>query len=174
MFKKIMLAAAVATLASSCAVTSSSKKSFDVRTIEPQIEAVAVPLSAEIEVLRDMSGDPVRADKVIVFTPSEDFREGYISDQEIANLRIEAINRVAQEYKADLLVGVLTDAVYTRKEGKRKVEDLKIHVTGYPAVYKNFQSVKPSDEWITDYYLMKQKTTVVNKNLHETRNKEKK
>lgn len=174
MFKKIVFAATVAALASSCAVTSLSKKSYDVRTVEPQIDAVTIPLSAEVAVLRDSNGDLVKADKTIVFTPANDFHEGYVTDTQIANLRVEAINRVAHEYKADLLVGVLTDVVYTRKEGKRKAEELKIHVTGYPAVYKDFQSVKPSDEWITDYYLMKQKATVINKNTHETRNKEKK
>jgi len=174
MFKKIFFAAAVAASAVSCAVTSLDKKSYDVRHIEPLIEAVTVPLSAEVSVLRDGNGNPLKADKTYTFYPKVDFTEGYVSEKAIADLRVEAINRAAREYKADLLVGVLTDVVYTAKEGKNKLESLTVRVSGYPAVYTDFKSITPSEEWMMDYYLMKRNGARISKNLHETKTKEKK
>lgn len=170
MFKKSILAAAVAALASSCAVTSSfDYQSVETRKVEPQIDAVTTPLNAEITVLRDSSGELLKAEQTIVFKAGTDFISGTMTDNKIEQFRNIAMNRVAQQYKADLLVGALTDVKYTKTNDKRAIEELTIRVSGYPAVYSDFKSVSPSDEWILDYYLMKQKATVINKNTTETR-----
>lgn len=170
MFKKIMFAAAVAALASSCAVTSSfDYQSVETRKVEPQIEAVTTPLNAEITVLRDSSGELLKAERTIVFKADVDFISGTMTDSKIEQFRNIALNRVAQEYKADLLVGALTDVKYKKTNDRKAVEELTVRVSGYPAVYSDFKSVAPSDEWMLDYYLMKQKATTINKNTHETR-----
>ncbi len=170
MLKKISIAAAVAALACSCAVTSSyDYQSTETRKVEPQIDAVTVPLNAEITVLRDSSGELLKAEKTIVFKAGADFVSGTMTDNKIEQFRNIALNRVAQEYKADLLVGALTDVKYTKTDDRKDLETLTVRVSGYPAVYSDFKSVSPSDEWIMDYYLMKHKATTINKNTHETR-----
>lgn len=170
MIKKTVLATAVAALASSCAVTSSfDYQSVETRKVEPQIEAVTTPLNAEITVLRDSSGELLKAERTIVFKADADFISGTMTDNKIEQFRNIALNRVAQEYKADLLVGALTDVKYKKTDDRKSVEELTVRVSGYPAVYSDFKSVAPSDEWMLDYYLMKQKATTINKNTHETR-----
>ena len=119
MIKKTVLAAAVAAFASSCAVTSSfDYQSVETRKVEPQIEAVTTPLNAEITVLRDSSGELLKAERTIVFKAGADFISGTMTDNKIEQFRNIALNRVAQDYKADLLVGALTDRSEERRVGK--------------------------------------------------------
>lgn len=176
MIKKSILAAVVVVLAGSCAVTNTfDYQSVETRKVEPRIDAVTVPLNAEITVLRDSSGELLKAERTIVFKADVDFVPGTMTDNKIEQFRNIALNRVAQEYKADLLVGALTDVQYSKKEGNKSREELTVRVSGYPAVYSDFKSVAPSDEWLLDYYLMRQKATSISKNVHETKpEKEKK
>ncbi len=111
--------------------------------MEPQIEAVTTPLNAEITVLRDSSGELLKAERTIVFKAGADFISGTMTDNKIEQFRNIALNRVAQDYKADLLVGALTDVKYTKTDDRRSVEELTVRVSGYPAVYSDFKSVAP-------------------------------
>lgn len=155
MFKKIILPF-VALAISGCAVTTMADfKSVETRKTEPTLSSVTVPLSASISVLRNADGTPIKAEKTVVFHGDEDFPSRIISEGEVEQFRNIALNRVAQQYNADLLVGALTDVtyVYNDSNSKHVEETLTVRVSGYPAVYTDFKSITSDDKWILDYYI---------------------
>lgn len=160
MFKKLILPC-VALAVTGCSVTKTlDMKSVETRNVEPMISAAVVPLTASIEVLRNADGSPIKAEKTIVFTAGKDFNS--LTENDIAQFRNIALNRVAQQYGADLLVGTLTDVAYSFDDSRREEDEtLTIRVSGYPAVYTDFKTVTRDDEWILDYYNQRQRPSSV-------------
>lgn len=107
------------------------------RNIEPALNAVVTPLVADLQLISEQSISELHTFDVTVTT-------AILND--IDNYKNIALLRTAKRYNADTLVGAIVN-VDTNKEGK-----LEVMVTGYPARFVNFRSMKEDDMWISKYY----------------------
>lgn len=157
--KRYLILLTAAALASSCSVMRQvDYKEFAARNIEPRQDALITPLKAEMELTTD---DRIDASFTFQLKKNQMLHPNFIAER-----KLEALAAVAQQYKADVIIGALTSVDYKEVSGKRK--ELVIRVTGYPAKYVNFQQVDPKDQPIMDYYLNSNQIEVARRNASVT------
>jgi hypothetical protein len=136
-------------------VTYSSAESRD---FEPRQGVIVTPLLADLKVITQTS---IR-DSVIFSILVASISQSQITSW-VVEYKKQAMSLLLKKYKADAIIGSLTD-ISTTSDGR-----MMITISGYPAVYTNFRNATSADVWMTSLYGIIDKNATSTLNPQETK-----